>query len=226
MAELELARMGFTVADSFSAWLPIAFAPAANTLLESDACNCVSAAMRALDATVPLNPARAKDPVTGMLSGTLVVPVVNSTVPSSDVITGKPVPALYDATVSARRPPQPVPAALFEIELCHCACWSEWEYSDNGRCPALYWSCEVGASSVPTLARTAALFCLKSDCTWTSAGCNPSGIPVLTGWIGSREPWASWMPDTVGRAVAYCAYPALSSGMTVLLPSFPPNMKM
>ena len=143
--------------------------------------------------------------MTGIVSGMLVAPVVNSTVPSSDVITGKPVAALYDATESARRPPQPVPAAPSEIELCHCACWSECEYSDSGRCPALYCACDVGASSVPTLASIAALFCLNSACTCTSAGCSPNGVPEFAGWIGSSEPCASWMPEAAGRAAAYCA---------------------
>jgi hypothetical protein len=33
------------------------------------------------------------------------------------------------------------------------------------------------------------------------------------------------MPDDAGRAVAYWAYPVLSSGINVLLPSLPPNRK-
>src|SRR5713101_2739662 len=113
--ELALARIGFTVVDNCSACAPIA-------LLEPCPSNWCTAASRAFAAALPVYPDRANEPDTGMVSGTVVAPVVNSTVPSRDVMTGKPDGALNAAILSATRPPHPVPAGVFEIELCHCAC--------------------------------------------------------------------------------------------------------
>src|ERR1700687_932358 len=120
--ELALARIGFTVVDNCSACAPIALALATKALLEPCPRNWCTAASRAFAAALPVYPDRANEPDTGMVSGTVVAPVVNSTVPSRDVMTGTPEGALNAAILSATRPPHPVPAGVFEIELCHCAC--------------------------------------------------------------------------------------------------------
>ena len=93
---------------------------------------------------------------------------------------------------------------MFEIELCHCACWSECEYSDKGRTPALYCALLMGCTSVPTLASTAILPLLNNVCSSGNAGCSPNGVPALEGWIGSSDACGRLMPEAAGRAVAYC----------------------
>ena len=162
--EFALARIGFIVADSVERLAPIAFAAFDELLAEPAARICLSAARRAALAALALYPASANEPLTGIAERRVDLPVVNSTVPPSDVTTGNAVAALSDATLSAMRPPQPVPRHALETELCHCACWSECEYSDNGTCPAMYCALVVGCTSVPTLARTASLRWLKSVC--------------------------------------------------------------
>ena len=157
-----------------------------------------------------------------MASGAVDLPVPNSTEPPSDVTTGKPVAAFCAAILSAMRPPHPVADGPVDTELCHCACWSECEKSDAGTCPATYCDFDVGCTSVPTLHMTASLRWLNSVASSVQLGCRPNGVPRLTGWIGASEACAICKPDADVRTAAYCAYPALSIGTIVLLPSLPP----
>ena len=64
--------------------------------------------------------------------------MLNSTVPSSEITTGKPPALLKEATLSATRPPEPVRDAVFDLEFWDCACRSECEYGDNCHNPATY----------------------------------------------------------------------------------------
>src|SRR5689334_4897142 len=119
-------RIGFTLEENASAWLPMAAADETNVLGEDCARSAFTAARRAVVAcAVPPNPCSAKVPDTGMESGDVASPVAYSTVPSSDVITGKPLAAFSAATWSATRPPHPLADCPSETALCHCACWSE-----------------------------------------------------------------------------------------------------
>src|SRR4051812_36123216 len=79
-----LVRIGFTVPERFSAWVPIAFIALTNVFGDDCARRSRSAARRALDADVLLYPCKPKLPDDGTDNGFESAPVLNRTVPPSD----------------------------------------------------------------------------------------------------------------------------------------------
>ena len=152
--------------------------------------NCFSAARRALLAALAAVARRARTSRDGnRQAATVDLPVANSTVPSSDVTTGKAPRRVERAIWSAMRPPQPVrrrrvgdralPLRLLvrvriQRQRAHAGLVLRLRRRLHRACRRWRGSRACAASN--------------SVCSSGSAGCSPKGVAELAGWIGSSAP--------------------------------------
>ena len=91
-------------------------------------------------------------------SGVVDWPSQKSVSPTTDVTIGIDAEGLkLLPSRSLMRPAQPVSVAAFAAAFCHSSCWSAWLKRFDGKfCCAVTEARVAGASSVPTLATSAA----------------------------------------------------------------------